>query len=102
MAYPLTQQSEVAGGEVDLEKLTLATADGLDEAAQKQKVSLLARIYNELLPVVPIWERYGNNPVLDGPRVTGWPPDGDPIYINSPYADGIVTMLMLTDVIKPL
>jgi len=55
-----------------------------------------------LLPVVPIWERYGNNAVLEGTRVGPWPPDDDPIYRNSLYADGIPTLLMLTGRLKPV
>jgi len=30
------------------------------------------------------------------------PPDDDPILQNAPYADGIVTMLMLTGRLKPV
>ena len=25
--------------------------------------------FNELLPIIPLWERYGNNPALEGTRV---------------------------------
>ena len=33
---------------------------------------------------------------LEGVRVESWPADDHPIWANSPYADGIPTMLMLT------
>jgi len=99
MQFPLEQ--EVPGvGTVNLEQLTLDSADGLDEEAQKEKVATIARVYNAILPAVPLWERYGNNPIVEGVRVNPWPPDEHPIYQNSPYADGIVTMFMLTNQIS--
>lgn len=99
MNFPLKQQTSM--GDLDLEKLVVDSADGLDENAQKALVSKMALAFNELLPVIPIYERYGNNPVLDGVRVVGWPPDGDPIYANSPYADSFVIMLMYEGKLKP-
>jgi peptide/nickel transport system substrate-binding protein len=57
---------------------------------------------DELLPAVPLWERYGNNSILENVRTGPWPGDEDPIYQNSPYADGIVTMLMLQGRIGPV
>ncbi|MEW6046550.1 MAG: ABC transporter substrate-binding protein [Bacillota bacterium] len=86
MNFPLKQKTK-ALGEVDLERLVVDAASGLDLAGQKEAVAKLALAFNELLPVVPLWERYGNNPVLENVRVSGWPPDGDPIYLNSPYVD---------------
>jgi len=75
----------------------------LDEGAQKANIGKIARSCNELLPVIPLYERYGNNAVLEGTRVQPWPADGsDPILQNAPYADGIVTMLMLTGKLKPV
>lgn len=101
MAFPLKQKTDVAG-DVDLEKLILDSADGLDEAAQKANIGKIAKVSNELLPIIPLYERYGNNAVLEGVRVQPWPPDSDPIVQNAPYADGIVTMLMLTGRLKPV
>jgi peptide/nickel transport system substrate-binding protein len=98
--FPLVQETEVAG-EVDLEALTLAAAEGLDPEAQREQVAKIAKVYNELLPAIPLWERYGNNAILEGVRTGAWPADDDPIYQNSPYADGIVTMLMLQGRIGP-
>jgi peptide/nickel transport system substrate-binding protein len=100
MAFSLKQKTDVAG-DVDLEKLTLDSADGLDEGAQKANVAKIARVFNELLPVIPLYERFGNNAALEKVRVDAWPPDDDPILQNAPYADGIVTMLMLTGRLKP-
>ncbi len=93
--FPLVQETE-SSGEVDLEQLTIDSAQGLDESAQQEHVAVIASVYNELLPSLPLWERYGNNSVLENERVGEWPPDENPVYRNSPYADGIVTIFMLT------
>jgi len=76
MKYPLKQ------GSVDLESLINQTADGFDTHQPKDPVTQLAIAYNDLLPNIPLWERYGNNPVNIKKRVTGWPADGDPVYKN--------------------
>lgn len=99
MKFPLVQETDVAG-KVDLNQLTLDSADGLDEEAQREKVATIAKVYNELLPEIPLFERYGNN-MISEKRVQPWPADDDPIYKNSPYADGIVTILMLTGKLQP-
>lgn len=100
MQFPLVQETDAAG-EVDIEQLTLDSADGLDEEAQRENVTLLAQVFNELLPGIPLFERYGNNSVLEGVRTGDWPPDEDPVYLNSPYADGLVTIFMLRGDIQP-
>jgi peptide/nickel transport system substrate-binding protein len=100
MGYDLTQDTAVTGP-VDLEQLTVDAADGLDEEAQKDNVTTIAKAFNELLPIIPLFERYGNNPALEGVRVAEWPPDDDPIYLNSPYADSIPVMLMYTGKLQP-
>ena len=98
--FPLVQETEVAG-EVDLDQLTVDSALGLDEQAQIANLTTIAQVYNELLPNIPLFERYGNNAALEGVRVEAWPADDDPILQNSPYADGIPTMLMLTGNLHP-
>jgi peptide/nickel transport system substrate-binding protein len=100
ISYDMTQETE-SFGEVDLEKLIIQTASGLNEEDQKATVTKLATIFNELLPVIPLWERYGNNPALDGERVTGWLPDSDPIYQNSPYEDSFTIMMIMDGTLKP-
>ncbi|HKH57002.1 MAG TPA: ABC transporter substrate-binding protein [Rubrobacter sp.] len=100
MSYDLTQNTE-SFGEVDLEKMIIQTASGLDEEDQKAAVTKLAIIFNELLPVIPLWERYGNNPALEGERVEGWLPDSDPIYQNSPYEDSFTVMMIMDGTLKP-
>jgi peptide/nickel transport system substrate-binding protein len=100
MSYDMTQDTE-SYGKVDLEKLVVQSASGLDEEEQKATVTKLATIFNELLPVIPLWERYGNNPALDGERVTGWLPDSNPIYQNSPYEDSFTVMMIMDGTLKP-
>jgi peptide/nickel transport system substrate-binding protein len=100
IAFDLVQETDVAG-EVDLERLTIDSALGLDEQAQRDNITIIARVFNELLPKIPLFEGYGNNAALEGVRVAAWPADDDPILQNSPYADGIPTMLMYTGELKP-
>ncbi len=101
MNFPLVQTTKSAG-KVDLNQLITQSAEGYDLLKQKKIVEKLALAFNELLPIVPLWERYGNNPALDGVRVTGWPKEGDPIYKNSPYADNFVTIMILNGTLKPV
>ncbi len=95
MDFPLVQQTD-ALGEVDLEELVIQSAAGLDEAAQKDAIADIAMAFNELLPMVPLFERYGNNAALEGVRIKAWPADDDPLLKNSFYADGIPTILIYT------
>ena len=67
---------------------------------RKQPSNRLALAYNELLPQIPLWERYGNNAAPDI-RVTGWPADGDPVYTNGVYNDPFVAVLLLDGVLQP-
>jgi len=99
MNFPMKQKL-ADGTEVDLEQLIKDSAAGLDENAQKQKLTVVAKVFNELLPVVPLWERYGNNPARDT-RLTGWPPDGAPQYRNAVYGDNFVVMMILDGTLKP-
>lgn len=100
MKFPMVQETDVLGT-VDLEALVVASAEGLDEATHKELVTQLALAYNELLPNVSLWERYGNNPALDGVRVTGWPDDEHPYYGNSPYADAFATLFIFEGILRP-
>lgn len=100
ISYDMTQDTE-SFGEVDLEELIIQTASGLDEEGQKATVTKLSKIFNELLPVIPLWERLGNNPALDGERVTGWLPDSNSIYQNSPYEDSFAVMMIMDGTLKP-
>lgn len=100
IAYDLNQETEVAGA-VDINELVIDSALGLDQQAQIDNLTTIAQVFNEELPKIPLFERYGNNAALEGVRVAEWPADDDPILQNSPYADGIPTMLMLTGELPP-
>lgn len=101
MAFELKQKTDVLG-EVDLEKMVVDAGLGLDVDAQRQNVTKLALAFNELLPIIPLFERYGNNPVREGVRVQPWPPDTDPIYLNAPYGDNFAIMMIWTGQLKPV
>jgi peptide/nickel transport system substrate-binding protein len=99
MNFPM--QQEYNGETIDLEELIVGSAVGLDVEEQKAKVAKVAEIFNDLLPVVPIFERYGNNPALET-RVTGYLPDGDPIYKNAVYGDNFVVLMIQDGTLKPV
>ncbi|MGH2450146.1 MAG: ABC transporter substrate-binding protein [Candidatus Limnocylindria bacterium] len=101
MAYPL-QQTLASGQTVNLDELINRTADGFDTAAQKAPVTELALAFNELLPIIPIWERKGNNPVNTKDRVTGWLPEGDPIYQNSHGTDSFTVMQIMDGTLRQI
>lgn len=99
--FPLSQTTRSVG-KVDLDKLITQSAEGYDVRNQKAIVEKLALAFNELLPHVPIWDIYGNNPIIDGVRVTGWPPDKDIIYKNPVYADSFAIIMILNGTLKPV
>jgi peptide/nickel transport system substrate-binding protein len=98
MSWPLVQTTSM--GEFDLDAMITESGSGGDEAPQAEIVNQLALAYNELLPQIPLWERFGNNPASQV-RVVGWPADGDPIYNNGPYGDPFVAYLLLTGTLQP-
>ena len=87
-----------SGGDLNVFAASNESLNGLDVDAQKVIVEQLALSFNELLPIVPLWERYGNNP-LNREFLNG--PDGDdPIYINA-GADHFMPYLIMTGGITP-
>jgi peptide/nickel transport system substrate-binding protein len=101
MGFPL-QQTTDALGPVDLEQLVVNAPLGLDEAAQRNNVAQAALAFNELVPMIPLFERYGNNAALEGVRVASWPQDNDPILLNALYGDNFAVMLLLTGQLQPV
>jgi peptide/nickel transport system substrate-binding protein len=91
-----------SAGPIDLKAAVDAAGAGLDEAAQKASVTKVALAFNELLPVIPLYERYGNNSALEGTRVKAWPADDDPIFLNAPYADNFTILLMFQGRLLPV
>ena len=61
MNFPLKQTT--SAGPIDLQAVVDKSAQGLNVDEQKKNVTAMA--FNELLPIMPLWERYGNNPALE-------------------------------------
>jgi peptide/nickel transport system substrate-binding protein len=93
MAYPLKQ------GDTDFGALISAMGDGFDTEKQKGPVTAAAIAYNDLLPNIPLWERYGNNPVNEKKRVAPWPADSDPIYKNG-GGDSFVSIMIYNGTLR--
>jgi peptide/nickel transport system substrate-binding protein len=98
-----TVQKTTNFGTVDLRTLIEQTALGLDVGKQKALCAKMALIYNELIPFLPFVERYGLNPTQPPGvhRVAGWPALSDPIYLNSPYSDSFVVLMLYGGVLHP-
>ncbi len=90
--YPLKQQT--SSGDVDLSDLLDRSVDGYDLSTQRDAIAKLTLVFNELLPCVPLWERYSNNPVNEKKRVDGWKLDGDPVYTQG-AGDSFAVLLLL-------
>ena len=71
MNFPLKQTT--SAGPIDLQAVVDKSAQGLNVDEQKKNVTAAAMAFNELLPIMPLWERYGNNPALEdaGRQVPG-------------------------------
>lgn len=88
-------------GAIDLEEAQSDAGRGADDAALRGNITKVALAFNELLPVLPLYENVGNNPV-NTDKVRGWPPDDDPIYQNSPYSnDNFMVILILQGRLRP-
>lgn len=96
--FDMQQHTDIVG-DIDFVAAITAADQGPDEESLKPNVGRLALAFNELLPVVPIFERFGQNPILEE-RIAGWPPPNDPIYRNSIYADNFTTILMYEGKLK--
>ncbi len=100
MAFYLENVETECCGKVNVYDLVMNSVVGVNKEKIKRDYTKLALIFNETLPMIPLWERYGNNPALDGVRVTGWPPVDDTIYKNNPYNDSFVTYMILNGTLK--
>ncbi|MBZ0294282.1 MAG: ABC transporter substrate-binding protein [Anaerolineae bacterium] len=89
-----------SGGDINVFDVANASAQGVDQAAQSELVTELAESYNELLPAIPLWERYTNN-ALNRNFLT-LPDDSDPIFANfGGGADNWMTYLILKGEVSP-
>jgi peptide/nickel transport system substrate-binding protein len=88
-----------SGGDVNVYDLAVQSGQGTDAAAQAALVEQLAVSFNELLPAIPLWERYTNNALnrnfIDAPAFD------DPIYINDTTADFWMTYAIITGLVGP-
>ena len=50
--------------------------------------------FNEILPAIPLAERFNNAPINDQKRVSGWPAVDDTIYQNG-GADSFAVILIM-------
>lgn len=87
MKYPVTNG-------IDWESKLNAAVEGFDTAKQKPIITELSLAFNDLLPCVPLWERFNNNPVNDKKRVAGWPALDNKIYQNG-GGDNFAMVLLL-------
>jgi len=88
-------------GEVNATDLIIRMGTAIDLEEQKSLFTQLALVFNDFLPIIPLWERLGNNPVLDGIRVCGWLPFDDPLYQNAVYGDNFVVIMILKGILYP-
>lgn len=88
-----------SGGEIDVRELAIQSGQGTDVEEQRAIVDQLALSFNELLPIVPLWERFTNNALnrefLDAPEFS------DPIYVNDTTLDAWMPYLIITGGIGP-
>lgn len=90
-----------SGGEIDFNDMVTQSAAGMDSAKQKEIIGKTAVAFNELLPIVPLFERYFNSPAIENLHVSGWPQEGDPILKNG-GSDSFVTLMILTGKLTPV
>ncbi len=98
MSFPLTQT--VAGETVYIPTLLSAAASGLDPQSQKPYITKLARIVNEQLPVLALFERIATDPINYGTRIDGWLDPSDPVYQNGQGADNYIAIQFLNGTLK--
>jgi peptide/nickel transport system substrate-binding protein len=88
-----------SGGDINVFETAVRSSQGLDTEVQAGLIEDLVVSFNELLPMIPLWERYGNNPMnrefLDAPA------GDDPIYNNAGNADHFIAYLIMTGGIGP-
>ena len=94
-------QTAPDGTEVYVPDLLREAVEGVDKEPQEAPVQTLAQIFNDQLPVVPIFERYTTDPIAHGPRVTGWLSADHPLYKNNQANDPYVSIQLLEGVLRP-
>ena len=91
---------DFSGGMVNVFDLSNQSSQGVDKGAQAALVTQLALSYNEVLPAIPLWERYTNNAL--NRSFVSVPDSSDSIFANfGGGADNWMTTLILTGVTAP-
>lgn len=98
--WPWRQQT-ADGREVYVPDLLAQAVAGIEKKPQQGAVETLAEIFNDQLPVVPLFERYTTDPIAHGPRVTGWLRRDHPVYENNQGSDPYVSIQFLEGVLRP-
>jgi peptide/nickel transport system substrate-binding protein len=88
-----------SGGTINVRDVALASGEGTDTEAQAALVEQLAVSFNELLPVVPLWERFTNNAL--NRKFLNAPSFDDPIYVNDTTLDAWMPYLIITGGVSP-
>lgn len=89
-----------SGGELNAFDVATESSQGVDHAAQAALVTELAVSYNELLPAIPLWERYTNNAL--NRNYISLPDASDSVFANfGGGADNWMTYFILTGVAAP-
>lgn len=99
MNFPM-RQKVAPWGNIDLELLIRSSAEGFDIEKQKDSIGKVAVSLNHLLPILPLYERYGNSPLLEGVRVAPLPEES-PYYLNNLYLDNFLVLMMLQGKLQP-
>jgi len=92
--WPLTQTAP-DGSQVNIRDLLAQSQAGLDVNAQKVPVQTLSLIFNDQLPIVPLYERFTNEPINVIDRATGWLDFSDPVYLNNQGSDNYVAQQLV-------
>ncbi len=91
---------DYSGGMINVFDVSNASSQGVEKSTQAELVTQLAVSYNELLPAIPLWERYTNNSL--NRNFISVPDSSDPIFANfGGGADNWMTYLILTGVTAP-
>jgi peptide/nickel transport system substrate-binding protein len=89
-----------SGGDINVFDVANESSQGVDHAAQAELVTELAVSYNELLPAIPLWERYTNNAL--NRKYISVPDASDPVFANfGGGADNWMTYLILKGIAAP-
>ncbi|MCA9883784.1 MAG: hypothetical protein KC546_06085 [Anaerolineae bacterium] len=89
-----------SGGEINVFDVSNESAQGVDHDVQAALVTELAVSYNELLPAIPLWERYTNNAL--NRNFLSLPDVSDPTFANfGGGADNWMTYFILTGQVAP-